>query len=264
MRRRRPPRHPRLHPQQRKTTQQPYYGILNDDNVYVRSGPSDERYYATQKLNKGAKVTVVETLTVQKDEWLKIIPPDGSFSYVVKSRVEKRHDGTVGRVTTSNLNVRAGSTLNNYKTTVQSSLEEGDDVKILGEDTEYFKIAPPTGAYLYVKKTFVDPAPVVANSQQLQQPVIATGPEPRMNYPIASNPVPLTVARTDAGAPPVATPTGAVVRSRSDGTPGTDSCCNSASCTGVIRFAGRDGRSLNPARDSRGRPQHPARGSISR
>jgi uncharacterized protein YgiM (DUF1202 family) len=46
--------------------QQPYYGILNQDNVYVRSGPSDV-FYATTKLNKGAKVTVVSV----RDPWLK-------------------------------------------------------------------------------------------------------------------------------------------------------------------------------------------------
>jgi len=185
--------------------QQPYYGVLNDDNVYIRSGPSDERYYATEKLNKGAKITVVETVLVQKEEWLKIIPPEGSFSYVAKAHVDKRGDGSVGRVTRPNLNVRAGSSLNNYKTTVQASLEEGDDVKIIGEDADYFKIAPPTGAYLYVKKTFVDPLPVLASSKQqpVQPPaVVAGGSEPRMKYPIASEPIPPVIVSPVAAANP--------------------------------------------------------------
>ena len=173
--------------------QQTYYGLLNDDNVYVRSGPSDERFYATAKLGKGARVTVVGA----KDDWLKIIPPEGAYCYVAKAYVEKRGDGSVGRVTKPDLNVRAGSLLNSLKTTVQTSLEEGDDVKIVGEETEYFKISPPPGAYLYIKKNFVDPMPQVAINPTQPVQVPAT-PEPRMNYPMSSNPIPPVVAVTPA------------------------------------------------------------------
>jgi uncharacterized protein YgiM (DUF1202 family) len=156
----------------------PYVGVLNDDNVYVRSGPSDV-YYATTKLSKGAKVTVVAT----RSDWLKILPPQGSYSYVAKAYVEKGGDGTVGRVTKADLNVRAGSALNGLKTTVQTSLEEGDEVKIVGEQDEYFKIAPPAGAYLYVKATFVDAAP-----QEVA--VVPTVAPEKIHDPIPSDPVP--------------------------------------------------------------------------
>jgi uncharacterized protein YgiM (DUF1202 family) len=157
---------------------QPYVGILNDDNVYVRSGPSDV-YYATTKLPKGAKVTVVAI----RNDWLKILPPAGSYSYVAKAYVMKTGDGTTGKVTKSELNVRAGSTLNGLKTTVQTSLQEGEDVKILGEQDDYFKITPPAGAYLYVKKTLVDAAP------QEMAVVPPVAPE-KLREPIASDPVP--------------------------------------------------------------------------
>ena len=98
--------------------QQPFYGLINQDNVYLRSGPSDV-FYATAKLNKGAKITVVAT----RDPWLKIVPPEGSYCYVARAYVEKRGDGTVGRVTKNDLNVRAGSSLNGLKTTVLLQIE---------------------------------------------------------------------------------------------------------------------------------------------
>jgi hypothetical protein len=70
--------------------------------------------------------------------------------------VTRRGEGKVGRVN-SPLNVRAGSSLNGMKTTVQTKLDPDQDVTILGEDDEYFKIAPPEGAYLYVNAQYVTP-----------------------------------------------------------------------------------------------------------
>jgi len=126
-------------------------GVINSDNVYLRAGAS-ENYYATSKVDKGAQVTVVGI----RFDWLKVMPPADSFSYVAKAYVEKRGDGTVGRVTRPDLNVRAGSSLTPNKTAIQCKLNEGDDVQIIGEADEYFKIKPPTGAYLYINKQFVD------------------------------------------------------------------------------------------------------------
>lgn len=128
-----------------------FVGEVSGNNVYIRSGPSDS-YYPTSKLQKGNRVTVRGA----KFDYLKIEPPEGSFSYVGKAYVERRGDGSVGRVTTA-ANVRTGSDLNSMKTTVQTKLEAGTDVRILAEQDEYYKIDPPPGAYLYVKKDFVAP-----------------------------------------------------------------------------------------------------------
>jgi len=128
-----------------------FEGEVNGNAVYVRSGPSDSDY-ATTKLDKGAKVTVVGI----KFDWLKVLPPEGSFCYVAKAYVEKRGDGTVGRVTNT-LNVRVGSALLPMKTKVATKLEPNQDVTILGEQDEYFKIKPPSGVFFYVNKQFVDP-----------------------------------------------------------------------------------------------------------
>ncbi len=134
-----------------------FAGVVNSNSVYVRSGPG-ENYYPTLKLDKGAAVTVVGI----KFDWLKILPPEGSFSYVAKVHVERRGDGSVGRVSRPDLLVKAGSTLNTLKYAVQAKLNEGDDVHILGEQDEYFKITPPKDAYLYVNKQFVDPVKPIA------------------------------------------------------------------------------------------------------
>jgi uncharacterized protein YgiM (DUF1202 family) len=130
-------------------------GVVNA-SVFVRSGPQDS-YYSTMKLEKGAKVTVVG----ERFGWLKIVPPEGSFCYVAKVYVEKTGDGTVGRVNAKDINVRAGSSLNTMKTTVLGKLSEGDQVQILGEQEEYFKIKPPADCYLYISEQFVDQVKVL-------------------------------------------------------------------------------------------------------
>lgn len=130
-------------------------GIINSNAVYIRCGPG-ENYYPTQKLDKGAKVTVVGV----KFDWLKVVPPDGSFCYVAKLYVDRHGDGKVGRVNKDSINVRAGSSLSALKIGILCELNQGEDVEILGEEQEYFKIKPPTKkAYLYVNKKFVDPDP---------------------------------------------------------------------------------------------------------
>jgi uncharacterized protein YgiM (DUF1202 family) len=129
-----------------------FAGEVNANNVFVRSGPGDN-FYTTMKLNKGDRLTVVG----MKFDWLKIVPPAGSFSYVAKVHVDRRGDGTVGRVAKPDLLVKAGSTENTLKYAVQTKLNQGDEVQIIGEEDEYFKIKPPQGAYLYVNKQYVDP-----------------------------------------------------------------------------------------------------------
>jgi SH3-like domain-containing protein len=128
-----------------------FTGVVNSNAVYVRSGPS-ENDYPTVKLDKGADVTVLGI----KFEWLKILPPEGSFCYVAKAFVDRHGNGSSGRVT-STLNVRVGSQLNELKAKIASKLEPGAAVEIVGEEQEYFKIKPPEGVFFYVNKQYVDP-----------------------------------------------------------------------------------------------------------
>ena len=130
-----------------------FSGLINSDNVYVRSG-ADESQYPVLKLSKGDTVVVVGV----KGDWLKILPSDGVFCVVGKVWVDKRGDGSVGRVRdgADNTNVRVASLVNDMKSKVVTQLKPGDDVKIIGDLDEYFKIAPPPGVFLYVNKRFVD------------------------------------------------------------------------------------------------------------
>jgi SH3-like domain-containing protein len=160
-------------------------GIVTANSVFVRCGPA-ESYYPTIKLDKGARVTVVG----MKLDWLKIVPPDGSFCYISKAFVDRNGDGTAGKVNKDAVNVRAGSTLNALKVVPLCQLSVGMDVKIIGEQDEYYKIEPPAGkAFVYVNKQFVEPDPNAA----------PTPNQPEKNTSVAKKNVEGNVAKPRAG-----------------------------------------------------------------
>ncbi len=171
-----------------------FAGVVNSNAVYVRSGPS-ENDYPTAKLDKGAEVRVVGL----RFDWLKVVPPEGSFCYVAKAYVDRRGNGTVGRVT-STLYVRVGSQLNELKAKIATKLEPGADVEIIGEEQEYFKIKPPQGVHFYVNKQFVEPVrPInVAGAEQqedaAQPPVVTSTPETTRQIPSVEEPSPPGIA----------------------------------------------------------------------
>jgi len=184
-------------------------GEINSNAVYVRSGPG-ENYYPTMKMDKGQQVTVVGI----KFDWLKIQPPKDSFCYVSQAFVEKFGDGTRGKVTNKDaLNVRAGSALNDIKAIVLTQLHEGDEVQITGTKDEYYTIKPPAGAYLYVKKDFVNVVkaePAVADAAGPQQPAkpgqgdAAAKPQPQVStsggdIPTGESPAAATPATQPSG-----------------------------------------------------------------
>jgi len=196
-----PPLMGQVHPPTVENSRNSAECIVNADNVYVRSGAGDN-YYPTMKLNKGDKVTVIG----EKFDWLKVMPPQGSFSYVGKHFVDKKENG-VGVVNRENVNVRAGSTLNALKTTVQSQLAPGQEVKILDEVEEYYKIAPPSDAALYVKKDLVDVLrvmPQVANAGAAQQTAPKAIETPTQS-PVAEKPTTDTPAGVPLDQPPAPT-----------------------------------------------------------
>jgi uncharacterized protein YgiM (DUF1202 family) len=144
----------------------PYDAEIAGDNVYIRSGPGSN-YYDCGKLNKGDKVKVVS----HQFSWSGIVPPPGSFSwiYVPYVSIDPDNPGT-GIVTGDDVRVYAGSDLvKPIHSTLQLKLDRGEKVKLLGEQKDnYYKIAAPTGAYLWVStnltkpvSTSAGPAPVV-------------------------------------------------------------------------------------------------------
>ena len=157
--------------------------IVNSNAVYVRCGPADS-YYPTLKLDKGARVTVVG----MKMDWLKIVPPDGSFCYISKAFVDRNGDGSAGKVNKDAVNVRAGSVLNSLKVVPLCQLSIGMDVKILGTQDEYYKIAPPEGkAFVYVNKQFLEPDPAGKSEPLVKEevkPAVTPGNEAVVEKPI--------------------------------------------------------------------------------
>lgn len=134
-----------------ETSKYSFEGSISTDAVFVRSGPSD-RYYPTQKLDKGTKIFGVGV----KFDWIKIVPPEGSFCYVPQAFVTRNADSNTGKVNRNDVAVRAGSVLSPLMTTVVGRLNKDDQVQITGSKDDYFKIAPPAGTYYYVNKEFVN------------------------------------------------------------------------------------------------------------
>jgi len=134
----------------------PYLAEITGDNVYIRSGPGTN-FYRCGKFNKGDKVKVVST----QFSWSRIVPPPGSFSWISMQYVRiDPDDPNTGIVTGDNVRVYAGSDYVKplYSTRLQGKLSKGEKVKLLGEQMDdYYKIAPPHFAYLWVSTNYTKP-----------------------------------------------------------------------------------------------------------
>ncbi|MHC4395044.1 MAG: SH3 domain-containing protein [Planctomycetota bacterium] len=158
----------------------PYVAQITGDDVYIRSGPGTN-YYRCGKLNKIDKVVVVSS----KLSWSQIVPPQGSFSLISKDYVSvDPNNPTVGIVTGDNVRVYAGSeeVKSIHSEKVQRKLNKGENVKIITRDEEtgdYYKISPPTGAYLWVSTRYTKPLGPVSKVPLIVEPEPKTRPEPK-------------------------------------------------------------------------------------
>jgi uncharacterized protein YgiM (DUF1202 family) len=134
----------------------PYIAEITEDNVNIRSGPGTN-YYHCGKLNTGDRVKVVAS----KHSWSHIVPPDGSFSWISKQYISiEPNNPRIGVVTGEAVRVYAGSDFLKpmHSTTEQLELNKGDKVELMGEEMDdYYKIVPPTGAYLWVLTQYTKP-----------------------------------------------------------------------------------------------------------
>jgi len=133
------------------TSDHAFVGVVNGSSVNVRSGPANS-YYITMQLNKGDRVVAVGS----KYDWLKIVPPKGSYSCVAKRYVTRAEGASEGMINADDVLIRAGSNVNQQKQP-QTKLSRGAKVTIIGEVDDMYKIVPPDGAYLYIAKNFVEP-----------------------------------------------------------------------------------------------------------
>jgi len=134
-----------------KTISFPYLAKPISGDVNIRSG-SGTAYYSCGKLKTSEPVTVVDV----EFGWAKIVPPKGSFSWIAKKYVDvDPKNPKVGIVNAQDVRVWVGSpdydALTSSTTQKKLSRRNQDVVQLLGtEDSDYLKIKPPTGAYLYV------------------------------------------------------------------------------------------------------------------
>jgi uncharacterized protein YgiM (DUF1202 family) len=136
----------------------PYIANVTDDNVNIRSGPGTN-YYSCGKLSKTDKVKIVGS----QFGWSRIVPPADSFSWISKQHISiEAGSADTGVVAGEAVRIYAGSEDLNpiHSTAVQCKLNKNDRVKLMGkqEESEYYKIVPPDGAYLWVNTRYTEPA----------------------------------------------------------------------------------------------------------
>jgi hypothetical protein len=125
-----------------------YLGEVTGEDVYIRAFPP--RGYPCIKVSKPVRLVVLG----ERNGWLKIAPPAGCYSLIAKRLVQAA--GETGVVKGRNVNVRAGSDLMPTRIdSVQTQLNTGDQVRILGQRGEYYKIAPPAGTHLWISADYV-------------------------------------------------------------------------------------------------------------
>ena len=131
----------------------PVEGVLTGSNVYIRSRALAEAY-TCGKISRPVTVTVAG----RDGNWLKIVPPEGVFSVIAKSYV-RRDAENWGTVTGDKVRVRAGSSPLladiNAHYAEQGYLNTGHTVAIIGEGSDFYKIVPPGGAYVWISARYV-------------------------------------------------------------------------------------------------------------
>lgn len=133
---------------------EPYVAEATGNDVFIRSGPGTN-YYQCGKLYAGDRVQVINSQL----GWSCIVPPPGCFSWVSMQYVSINMDNpTMGIITGDNVGVYAGSDFMEprWSASKQVVLNRAQAVKLLGEEKDdYYKIAPPQGAYLWVSSQFL-------------------------------------------------------------------------------------------------------------
>ena len=124
-----------------------FLGAARRDGTVVRAG-AGEGEFAVAALDKGRQVVVVGI----SGQWLRILPPEQAFCLVPKADVNLRGEADgerIGRVT-DKCSVRVGSTLSQGVDAVAARLSPGDEVQVVGEDSQYYHVTPPKSVFFYV------------------------------------------------------------------------------------------------------------------
>ncbi len=92
--------------------------------------------------------------------WYRVRPPEGVFSLVAAAFIERRSaDEGIVRVRSGALRVRVGSlvrVVDPERSDVQTLLENGSPVRVLGEQGAWLRIVPPAGVSFYVSSAHAE------------------------------------------------------------------------------------------------------------
>ncbi len=130
-----------------------FKGIAATDGVQVRGGPAKSEL-AVASLRRGQEVTVLALA----GEFLRILPPEGTFCLVPEANVNVRGregDDVREGLVAGSLSVRVGSTLSAQVGPTSLRLAPGDRVRVLGEQGNYYRIEPPKMVFFYVARNDV-------------------------------------------------------------------------------------------------------------
>jgi hypothetical protein len=181
----------------------PQSAQITGTDVNIRSGPGTS-YYRCGKLKAGDTVTVVDVL---HNAWAKIVPPEGSYSWISKTYVELNPSNPkVGVLTGDDVRVWAGSDFVEplHSHSQQVKLYKGDLVELLGPadlDADYYKIKPPADAYLWLSMEYIKLLGPLSARKSEEAPAPDTAEE---KSPAAAAPAPVAPAAPVAPTPPPA------------------------------------------------------------
>jgi len=120
---------------------------IDEKQVEIRSGASMGAY-PVGVAKKGDRLTAHQNLY----GWYQVDAPTGTHSYVEQAFVEAKGDGSVGVVTQDKTKIRAAAMNGDPGISLRTQvlLSQGDQVKIVEEVGDYFKILPPNGARVWM------------------------------------------------------------------------------------------------------------------
>jgi hypothetical protein len=163
----------------------PYVAVVTADDVHIRSGPAGI-YYPVGKALKGQEV-IVHQVKYGKHNWAMIEPTPQCFSYIAKEFVRLQEPAiaatdatpatdtqsqtiTKGVVIGNAVRVRAGSIKVPPANAdqVQTQLNEGAIVNIIGEQDDFYKIVSPPDSYFWISLDFVKQKGPVTEQQLAQ------------------------------------------------------------------------------------------------
>ena len=141
---------------------------VTEENAPLYSSPGEENSYITGYLKSG---DLLEVFLRTPDGWCAVRPPEGSFSWINADYVSQTGSDT-GTVVSPDpareVPVRVGAASILKSSDVQVGLENGRQVRILGEQTltgnkRWLKIDPPRGEFRWIRVASLEQDEFLAN-----------------------------------------------------------------------------------------------------